>query len=244
MLRNDGKLFQISQKELKDFGLFIHPYLLDLELLDIKTIPFNLLLDNFFYGYGLPSLIWFYNHTLNDNAKIESDIIASNFFKKMNMDLPNVFNEIDLKLEEDELKSRYFILNNVFNQEFCKVRFAGKYRIEGNNEIWFRISSMNFNWFDLIWKVVYHNEYSIEYVNICTDKQAKGKEKFYTIGRDEINKFPVKDFLMLQGNPIIESNSIIKDLASGKPLNEAISGNPVYQIYKYNYLLKLEKYEF
>lgn len=98
-------------------------------------------------------------------------------------------------------------LNTNLNQEFCRVRTSNfKYQYGGNNgEIYFRISSQGFNWFNLIWDTVAEFDHFIKYITIMKDYATFGVSFDYYRYKDIIfNKLPVQDFLTLSGNPIIE----------------------------------------
>ena len=81
------------------------------------------------------------------------------------------------------------------------------------NGIYFRISSIDFNWFNLIWEIVYKNKDYISDVTIVADEQSGKKPKFYNLN-GPVNKMPVKNFIWLKGNPIVETlnNSVDVDI--------------------------------
>ena len=128
-------------------------------------------------------LKWFYENTLNEEVK---DIISN------------------LKFTQEEIDRLWYLTN----QEFCRVRTSNyRYKTGGDNgEIYFRISSENFNWFDLIWNVCVKFIHSIDYVTIMKDPQTFGKQFDYIKIKDtKINKLPIKDFIELEGEPLVES---------------------------------------
>ena len=134
-------------------------------------------------------LDWFYNNSLNKETK---DLIE-NFDRT------------------EETVERLWYLTN---QEFCRVRTSNyRYKTGGDNgEIYFRISSENFNWFDLIWNVCVKYANSIDYITIMKDPQTFGKQFDYIkIGGEEMNKYPLKDFIELEGEPLVES-LLLEDL--------------------------------
>ena len=114
------------------------------------------------------------------------------------------------KLLKDDLTEEEFNrLNDLTNQEFCRVRTSNfKVRFGGDNgEIYFRISSKDFNWFDLIWKVVMDNKNVIKNVTVVKDTQSLGGKEFnyYLVDGKKLDHLDVEEFLTLKGNPIIES---------------------------------------
>lgn len=130
------------------------------------------------------SLEWYYNNTLDNNVKQ----LIDKFKSEKDVD---TFNK----------------LNDLLNNEFCRVRTSNmKYKYGGDNgEIYFRISSTGFNWFDLIWKVVLDNKDYITNVTILKDQQTFGKQfDYYEHKGKKLKHIPIADFLTLSGNPIIE----------------------------------------
>lgn len=129
-------------------------------------------------------LEWFYKNTLNNELK---DLII------LYREKPNVKD-----LER---------IGDLTNQEFCRVRTSNyKYRYGGNNgEIYFRISSVGFNWFDLIWSTVATYRNFITNVSIMKDYATFGEQfVYYKINGHETKHMPTNEFLTLSGSPIIE----------------------------------------
>lgn len=146
-------------------------------------------------------LKWFYENTLNEEVK---NIISNP------------------KFTQEEIDRLWYLTN----QEFCRVRTSNyRYKTGGDNgEIYFRISSENFNWFDLIWNVCVKYSPSIEYVTIMRDPQVFGKQFDYIkIRGEEMNKYPLKDFIELEGEPIVES--LEEDIEKHEDLNPLLFEN-------------------
>lgn len=120
------------------------------------------------------------------------------------------------------------LLNDITNQEFCRVRTSNyKVKFGGDNgEIYFRISSNGFNWFDLIWNVVNTYQNQIKNVTVINDKQSKGGKEFDYY----YDHIPVNDFLTLKGDISLENcnniyyNNIEEELSmeNKKELSEDI----------------------
>lgn len=124
-------------------------------------------------------LDWFYDNTLNEETK---ELIKE--FKKE---------------PDEELMN---LLNDLTNQEFCRVR-TSNYKVKyggDNGQIYFRISSTGFNWFDLIWNIVSKFSKDIKEVTVMKDKQTFGGKEFDYY----YNHLPTDQFLTLKGNPIVE----------------------------------------
>ena len=105
------------------------------------------------------------------------------------------------------------------NQQFCRVRYGGQYNsVSGNNEIWCRVSSVNYNWADTIYIFIasMKNRYNISQVTICRDSESDGgfdnnQEYFYTAkdGTPYMH-MPIDEYLAEEHehNPVFESLDI------------------------------------
>lgn len=171
----------------------IHPYILMSVKSSLKT-NIKTLDDH------IDFLDWFYQNTLQGSLKNYIDL----YKETKNPDL----------LEQ---------LNTLTNNEFCRVR-TSNYKIPyggDNGQIYFRISSNNnFNWFYLIYKVLLKYD-NLDYVTIVKDAQAFKDIKdfdYYRIKGQEINQMPIEEFLMLEGNPIVENidNNLLYEARRGQ----------------------------
>ena len=127
----------------------------------------------------LDFLDWFYKNSLNDETK-----------------------ELINEFKEEPSEELMNLLNDLTNQEFCRVR-TSNYKVKyggDNGQIYFRISSTGFNWFDLIWNVVNKFSNVIEEVTVMKDKQTFGGKEFDYY----YDHIPTKDFLLLKDNPLVE----------------------------------------
>ena len=109
----------------------------------------------------------------------------------------------------------YDLLNAETNQEFLRARLGGQYvRDSLNDTLYFRVSSVEFNWFNIIYKIVADNRFQSSKVTISVDNQS-GKEPpsssvykdldwYYVLSGEVIKEFPIDDFLTLRGNPVVE----------------------------------------
>lgn len=111
------------------------------------------------------------------------------------------------------LKDLFEEVNFLVNQEFLRFRLSGPIAYIGNyNDIYFRVSSFDFDWFPYIWNVIYENRNIIDTITVMYDKQS-GKvegssDKYYVLGGRLIKKLPTDEFLTLKGNPIVEETNI------------------------------------
>lgn len=192
MLRNDGALIACGQ---------IHPYIFMYFDTDFNTNYTKLVQHPEF-------LIWFYENTLiTETRQLIARLAAleKQKFKTVSetLNLP----EITSLETYDAVPQICEQLNLATNQEFCRVRTSNyKYKYGGDNgEIYFRISSTNFNWFDLIWNVVNQFKNQLKSVTVMKDYAALGEQfAYYKVKDIIVNKLPVEEFLSLPGNPIIE----------------------------------------
>jgi len=162
----------------------VHPY--------IKPYYNEGFAANYDYAVKHPEMLqWFYENTLQEEVKELIDAFKAG------------------TVDEDAFTQ----LANATNQEFCRVRTSNyKYKYGGDNgEIYFRLSSTGFNWFDLIWKVVNDFKNQIRFVTIMHDFATCGKQfNYVTDGKNVFNKMPVDEFLTLNGNPVVEDLDLIE----------------------------------
>lgn len=190
MLRNDGKLFNVSP---------IHPYIkyayesVDKAIEKLATSRLN-------------SLKWFYENTNSGDTKNLICIICKYLNSTTRIDFDFCDYQNTKQIQPEEIESYLNLLNDNTNQEFCRFRTSNLLFSGDSKEIYFRISSINFNWFDLIWEVCYKYKYSISDTTICKDANTfGGRFNPYKINSKEINHIDIDEFLTLSGNPIIEN---------------------------------------
>lgn len=223
MLRNDGELFECDK---------YHPYICN--IYDIKNDLESLINER------IDELYWFFNHTNNKEIKEYIQIIVKSSckFQLVYLDtLENLYSKFKVVedtyscVDEKELYSILEWTNAETNQEFCRVR-TSNIKFGGNsNDIYFRISSIGFNWFPLIWNIVYKNREYITTITISRDGSVRdfNQKECYKIKGLQIDHLPIEQFLMLTGNPILENFSTslpilakaYPTLKLGKALSEA-----------------------
>lgn len=194
MLRDDGKIFECP---------IMHPYIKYL----INDKDNNQI--EFLFNKNYLALKWFFDHTASSEVqeKIIEFVYAvlNNRFFKIDSEKRAYFEKTFLDRVDYELKKKAVFdtiflfreLNTLTNQEFCRIRTGPSNQVTDKNDIYFRISSNNFNWFDLIWAVVYDNRNFLDKVIISTDLQATGRDVFY------IDKMSVDEFINIKGKPEI-----------------------------------------
>ena len=66
-------------------------------------------------------------------------------------------------------------IKNSVNQQFCRARFGGKYDTDaGNASLWFRISSVDYNWANTIYEFTTDNyrKLKVDSIFICRDQES------------------------------------------------------------------------
>ena len=133
--------------------------------------------------------------------------------------LDNVEEYLDFGIQE----YRVIQLINYINQFFCRVRFGGEYDTAvSNNSIWFRVSSIGFNWRDVIYLFVadIKNKYHIASINIGRDTEsdnmlndtfdAKRTKYFYKAADGAVyQNMPIDEYLSEEHetNPVFASKT-------------------------------------
>ena len=223
MIRNDGKEIPVK----------IHPY-------------GNV--DD--YQETLYASQWLYKNTKSDSTRklildfiksfsyeilgVESDCVASLIewadglpYKVIEQDfITTISDEVD-SADVKELDSLNNLVCNELNQEFMRVRLGGLVNSSvGSKELVFRISSVGFNWFNIIYMFVHDHKREISSVTIVKDEEATGySDYFYKYKGEVYNQMPVDTFLEQSGNPVVEEYSYKQkeDLKAGKSILESFN---------------------
>ena len=90
---------------------------------------------------------------------------------------------------------------DTLNQRFLRARYGGKKNtMPGNKDMYFRVSSVGFDWFRLIRSFVEKRADTIETVSIMRDAESMFSENHYkdALGR-AYDKMPIKDFFTSKG---------------------------------------------
>lgn len=179
--------------------------------------------------YILMNAEWLYNNTSSSETKsdiinllavyaVNNDCIDASTFANYIIEndylqirikfLEKIYNNlekaIDFTINGKNYDEEYFnkkVINDL-NQEFCRVRAGGVYDSDGSlGDLYFRTSSSNFNWFDVIWEFVYnlYKQHKVETITVVRDKESTGEDKVY------YNRMPVEEFITLNGHPYIEN---------------------------------------
>lgn len=203
MLRNDGKAFPCR----------VHYY-------GNPTVDF--------IHETLYAAEWLYNHTNHNDVKtnimslIKSYMIDCDFNDVDDLieylssdDVPYVclteefldqhYKEI-MKSPAGDTENLNTLICDELNQEFCRVRFGGMYNTDkSSNECVFRISSVNFNWFNIIYMFVADHRSRIDSVTICKDEESSGySDYFYKHRGETFYRMPIDEFMEIGGRPVVE----------------------------------------
>lgn len=206
MIRNDGKEFPVS----------VHPYG-SLDSVE-ETVSMSEWLYKHTNNASTKELIieliatWAWNYISFTDIKVTNSIINylnSLPYKIISIDFIKSLSE---KLEDnDYVKDNIDELNKIvceeLNQEFLRVRIGGIYdSIIGNKDAYFRVSSLNFDWFNIIWNFVETHKNSIDTVTVVADEEATGKENYYYKYKNEpVDRMPRDEFLTLSPAFVIEA---------------------------------------
>lgn len=164
----------------------------------------------------------------------------------------------------DELTKIQTDIKRSINQQFCRVRYGGQYNsVAGNNEIWFRVSSVDYNWANTIYIFTssIHRSYRISQITICRDSESdegfhSDSEYFYKAKDGTLYKhMPIEEYLEEEHeyNPVFESINLnegvlytaVKLLKSGMTYSEVMQymkdNNVEYSKDIWDYLRKRER---
>lgn len=211
MLRDDEEILDIRKAKLP---LRDHPYIID----DPKGIPSRELGKLLFNR--LKDLKWFYDYSKNSETKELIEKFLSAIYNnisalKSNNETENQFKEyieniMGFQINSDnisELGDIYNMqskLNILTNQEFCRFRTMND--IMGKN-IYFRISSKDKDWFDLIYGVIYNNRPVLNKVIITRDEKVDGDFSSYDLDNINTTYMDVDDFIYCRRKPVLESSN-------------------------------------
>lgn len=134
------------------------------------------------------------------------------------------YNDVDTFYEFiDEVRSNLSNIQNEIknslNQQFCRVRFGGQYSTKSaNRSLWFRISSVNFNWADVIYIFTtnHYRHLGVDSIFICRDYESdygdvEGEVEFFYKAKDGTPYYnmPIDEYLQEdhEHNPVFSCNT-------------------------------------
>lgn len=115
------------------------------------------------------------------------------------------FDSLNLKSLQ-QLKYLNLAVCRELNQEFLRARYGGMYDSDSTGgEMYFRVSSVGFNWFDIIWTFVYNHQKEISTVTIVKDPESTGANGYYyKLSSIVVKDMPVDDFITVSGRPVVD----------------------------------------
>jgi len=182
-----------------------HPYMdPDFGYMNITAIPW------FYYHIEMPewktALIDLIAYYAMERFHIKSDVSAnlkkehlasfegvSDFLDAHSIEIEHALNN---KKSSSYYSSCQDLITHLSTQEFMRVRYGGVYHtVPGNREIYFRISSNDFDWTSIVYSIVSENAFFIDYVTVVRDLASTNDGRFYFLDGMEIDQMPIKCFL-------------------------------------------------
>ena len=167
----------------------------------------------------------------------------------------------DLRLKLNSISEE---IKHSINQQFCRVRYGGQYNSSANNNtIWFRVSSVGFNWANTIYIFASEmlRQLNIDKITICRDYESDngevdGKPEYFYKAKDGAVYYdmPIDEFLKEEHeHSLVFSvtqlnsgvlNTIQSELHKGSTMNEIMSSlarsGIIYRKPVWSYLVRKE----
>ena len=89
-------------------------------------------------------------------------------------------------------------VENALNNEFMRARYGGLYNTDKKSkDMYFRISSVNFDWGGIIYDFMKSHSSVIKTITIVRDEESTGVKDYYYRNHngEEYRKYPISDFL-------------------------------------------------
>ncbi len=213
MMRHDGQVLEISFS--RD-GLRDHPYVVDRVRRNSRQFLSDTLHDK------LPCLEWFYKNTQSDALKEDIQafyqcLIKSNFENIQGTDLEKqISEEFDLPAKHEatgliyslkDAEMELELIEQSTNQEFLRFRLQKSFQ---GYDIFCRISSRDFNWYDNICKFIFDHYNQLNTITVSNDVFTGVENQPKTYKGQPIVYLPIKEFISFSGRPILEKLNIIQ----------------------------------
>jgi len=196
----------------------------DIEDIEINSREFSVLAEQIFDEFDVYSIVngWSKN---NNRKEVYNDLISivKNSMCRTTMDLLDIYDENDDNIEA------YLTLN----EDYVRVRIGGRYDNDREDCIYFRISSIGYDWGDNIMNIVFEKfKDKVNYITIERDLESaklnKAGHKIYTTKDGQsINHLPIEDFIYQEHIPLVASINRTSPL-----LILMESGNSLFEIRK------------
>lgn len=160
---------------------------------------------------NLPNeLPYHFAYPLTGDELVKIHIAANNFH-----DVDTLYEFIDRILIE-EFDDICLKIRRSINQQFCRVRIGGKLNsVKGSNSLWVRISSVGFNWRDVIYTFVtdIYRSRRISDISICRDPESDNTEVDYFYKAKDGQQYyhmPIQEYLTEEheSSPIFDATQL------------------------------------
>ena len=160
---------------------------------------------------NLPNeLPYHFAYPLTGDELVKIHIAANNF-----NDVDTLYEFIDKVLIE-EFDDLCLKIRRSINQQFCRVRIGGKLNsVRGSNSLWVRISSVGFNWRDVIYTFVtdIYRSRRISDISICRDPESDNTEVDYFYKAKDGQQYyhmPIQEYLTEEheSSPIFDATQL------------------------------------
>lgn len=117
------------------------------------------------------------------------------------------------------------------NQLYTRFRIGGEYDNTNENEIYFRISSVGYDWGKDIVDVMFKYYNNIKFITIERDKEScelMNKDyRIYSLNGVPINHYPVKDFIYVEKPPIL-SAAVVRTCVGQLLYNKLLENTAIF----------------
>lgn len=160
---------------------------------------------------NLPNeLPYHFAYPLTGDELVKIHIAANNF-----NDVDTLYEFID-KILIEEFDDLCLKIRRSINQQFCRVRIGGKLNsVRGSNSLWVRISSVGFNWRDVIYTFVtdIYRSRRISDISICRDPESDNTEVDYFYKAKDGQQYyhmPIQEYLTEEheSSPIFDATQL------------------------------------
>lgn len=160
---------------------------------------------------NLPNeLPYHFAYPLTGDELVKIHIAANNFH-----DVDTLYEFIDRILIE-EFDDICLKIRRSINQQFCRVRIGGKLNsVKGSNSLWVRISSVGFNWRDVIYTFVtdIYRSRRISDISICRDPESDNTEVDYFYKAKDGQQYyhmPIQEYLTEEheSSPVFDATQL------------------------------------
>lgn len=214
MMRNDGEVFRVQYSERGPVG---HPYIADrARRQEEDFVPDSL-------SSQRKCFKWFFDHSGSESLKkyiqnyykalleIHFGSLATNeelreiLIQDFSLQSVRPVPTIDWNLEGAQLALA--IIEESANQEFLRFRFQTE---RTGLNMYCRVSSRDFNWYDLLCNFLFGCYKQISDITITTDALAGMENRVKSYKGQPFIQMPINEFLALGGKPVVESLQTIQ----------------------------------